>query len=54
MEATEYEPYIEDAVEDKAVDWAWLKLGLCLRPITGVCDKSKVNSMVRPGNSFLK
>ena len=54
VEATEYEPYIEDAVEDNAVDWAWLKLGLCLRPITGVCDKSKVNSMVRPGNSFLK
>ena len=21
---------------------------ICLRPITGVCDKSKVNSMVRP------
>ena len=54
VEATEYEPYIEEAVEDRPTDGAWVILGLCLRLITGVWDKSKVNSMVRPGNSFLK
>ena len=54
VEATEYEPYIDEAVEDKPTDGAWVIPGLCLRLITGVWDKSKVNSMVRPGNSFLK
>lgn len=47
VEATEYEPYIEEAVE-------LICNGRCLRPMTGVCDKSKVNSIVLPGNSFLK
>ena len=41
-------PLAEDAMPPPVVEVFWR------RAMTGVCERSKVNSMVLPGSSFLK